>query len=169
MTGAVQSPLGRLWGGERDTASPAGTAIAPHTGSAPLSHVFGGMVVCSHSKVSSNSCISVCSSHRRHQHDRIIAQVNPVLLETIRISFYQVWKQLRLENCLWWLDLSLLSSYCLGSCLFPPSPASVTLHISRGQHYYSDKTEQSGSHHLGQSWVLIHALLPVLVSLLAYP
>lgn len=133
----------RLSRGERDIASPANTAIAPNTDIGPVFHVFASSLGCSNRTVSSESCISAWSSHKSDQHPSTTAQHRSIL---------PLWSPLRKVSIKSESKSDLKTAYdsstslgllpcCPGACPLLSSPATGTLHRSRGQHCYSDKTE----------------------------
>lgn len=165
VAGTACSPLVRLSGREMDIASPANTAIAPNTDIAPLFHVFASLMGCSNRTLSSESCISAWSSHKRHQHPSITAEhrsVLPLWSSYGKLSSMQI----RLENCLWWLDFTgaiAVLPRCLSSrsrpCHWQPPQQQRTALLLR-QNRAEGITTQSSSRHS-------HSLSSVQVSLLA--
>lgn len=131
----------RLPRGERDIASPAITPIAPNTDIAPLFHVFTSSMGYSNRTMSSESCISAWSRHKGtsipiSQHRSVLPLWSPLGKHSIKSESKSDLKTSYDDST----SLGLLAC-CPGACPLPPSPATGTLHSSRGQHCYSDKTE----------------------------
>lgn len=157
----------RLSRGERDIASPANTAIAPNTDIALLFHVFASSLGCYNRTVSSESCISAWPSHKSDQYPSTTAQVNSAPLESIRETFYQVWKQVRLENCLWQLDFTGVTTL-LSRCLSSPSQP-CHWHLPQEQRTALLLRQNRAEGITTQGSSSTHTLLSVQVSLLTSP